>query len=140
MYTYNDGGRANAGYRGTTEDCATRAIAIATQIPYQEVYDAINRLSQSERTGTRKRGKSNARTGVYRKTCQRYLSSIGWKWTPMMFIGSGCKTHLKPEELPKGRLVVRVSKHFVAVIEGEVNDTFDCTRGGTRCVYGYFSK
>ena len=28
-----------------------------------------------------------------------------------MPIGSGCKVHLRAEELPKGRLVVALSKH-----------------------------
>ena len=137
-YTYNDGGRANAGYKGITGDCVVRAIAIATQKPYQEVYDAINVLAQSERRGKRKRGISNARTGVYKQTYKKYLALLGWNWKPTMFIGQGCKTHLKAEELPTGRLVVEVSKHSVAVIDGVINDLYDCSRGETRCVYGYF--
>lgn len=35
-------------------------------------------------------------------------------------------------------LVARVSKHLCAVKNGVVLDTHDPTRGGTRCVYGYF--
>ena len=139
-FQYNDGGRHLAGYTGTTSDCVTRAIAIATQKPYQEVYDAINLLGKSERTGKRKRGKSNARTGVYKVTEKKYLNALGWKWTPTMFIGSGCKVHLKADELPKGRLVVFVSKHSVAVIDGVINDLDDGSRGETRCVYGYYSR
>ena len=34
--TYNDGGREDAGYKGKTGDCGTRAIAIATGLDYQE--------------------------------------------------------------------------------------------------------
>jgi hypothetical protein len=139
-FQYNDGGRRDAGYVGDTGDCVVRAIAIATQKPYQEVYDAINVLGKSERTGKRKSGRSNARTGVYKQTERRYLDSLGWRWTPTMFIGSGCKVHLKAEELPKGRLVVFVSRHSVAVIDGVINDTYDCSRGESRCVYGYYSK
>ena len=37
----NDGGRAAVGYKGQAGDCVTRAIAIATGKPYQEVYDAL---------------------------------------------------------------------------------------------------
>ena len=36
-WIYSDGGRAAAGYKGDAGDCVTRAIAIATEIPYQEV-------------------------------------------------------------------------------------------------------
>jgi hypothetical protein len=138
---FNDGGRAAAGYKGQTGDCAVRAIAIATGLPYQQVYDAINALSWRERTGKRKRGVSNARTGVYSQTVRRYMESLGWIWTPTMQIGSGCKVHLKDNELPMDRnLVVNVSKHYVAVIEGVIHDTDDPSRDGTRCVYGYFKQ
>lgn len=139
-WVYDDGGRQAAGYRGKTGDCVVRAIAIATRMPYQEVYDALNGLAQFERTGKRKRGVSNARTGVYKQTYRKYLDSIGWEWTPTMEIGSGCTVHLRADELPKGRLIVSVSRHLVAVIDGVVHDTSDCTRRGTRCVYGYFQE
>ena len=36
-YIHDDGGRVAAGYKGKTGDCVTRAIAIATGKPYQEV-------------------------------------------------------------------------------------------------------
>ena len=55
-----------------------------------------------------------------------------------MKIGSGCTVHLLADELPKGRLVVSVSKHEVAVIDGEIHDIYDCSRDGSRCVYGYY--
>ena len=55
-------------------------------------------------------------------------------------IGTGCVAHLAPGELPEGRVVARVSKHLTAVIDGVIRDTFDPSRGGTRCVYGYWRK
>lgn len=58
-FVFNDGGRSEAGYKGKTGDCVTRSIAIATGRLYQDVYDALNELGQSERTGRRKRKKSN---------------------------------------------------------------------------------
>ncbi len=140
MYKYNDGGRKECGYKGDTGDCVTRAISIATKTPYQEVYDQINELAKSERLGKRKRSISSARTGVYKQTIRKYMENIGWTWKPTMFIGQGCKVHLKSNELPKGNLVVSVSKHTVAVINGTINDTHDPSREGTRCVYGYFIK
>lgn len=140
-HTYNDGGRAAAGYKGAARDCVTRAIAIAAELPYQQVYDAINEASTSELSSKRRRnGKSSARTGVYKPTIRRFMESLGWKWTPTMTIGSGCKVHLRDGELPMGRLVVNVSRHSVAVIDGVIHDTHDCSRGGTRCVYGYWQK
>lgn len=138
-FVQDDGGRAAAGYKGHAGDCATRAIAIATGRPYQKVYDDLNGLAKLERRGRRKRGVSNARTGVYPQTVARYLRSLGWTWTPTMRIGSGCTVHLRAGELPPGRLVVNLSRHYAAVIDGVVRDTYDPSRDGTRCVYGYWS-
>jgi hypothetical protein len=138
VFNYNDGGRSAAGFKGKAGDCATRAIAIATGLPYSSVYDAINETAKYERK--RRRGNSSARTGVHKDTARKYLESLGWKWHPTMQIGSGCKVHLSPDELPSGRLVVTVSRHYVAVIDGVIHDTFDPSRDGKRCVYGYYTQ
>ena len=139
-WVYNDGGRAVAGYHGTTGDCACRAIAIAGQETYQRIYEMINAASRGERRGTRKRGISSARTGIYKRTMHRVMTALGFTWTPTMQIGSGCTVHLKASELPPGRLVVAVSKHYVAVLDGVIHDTSDPSRNGTRCVYGYWMR
>jgi hypothetical protein len=57
-----------------------------------------------------------------------------------MKIGQGCKVHLRKEELPSGRLIVSVSRHLTAVIDGVIYDNHDCSRDGSRCVYGYYMK
>ena len=66
------------------------------------------------------------------------MKELGFEWVSVMGIGTGCTTHLKKEELPKGNLVCMLSKHAAAVIDGVINDTYDCSRNGTRCVYGYY--
>lgn len=134
----DDGGRADAGFKGITGDCVCRAIAIATERPYKEVYDLINEFSKSERVGKRKKKKSNARTGVYKGCIRKVMDHYGWTWVPTMKVGQGCTVHLTEDELPKGRLVVSVSKHETAVIDGVLHDIYDCSRDGTRCVYGYY--
>ena len=138
QFQFDDGGRKAAGYKGRTGDCVVRSIAIASGLPYQEVYDKVNHLALRERTGKRKRGKSNARTGVYKGTTHKLLESLGWRWTPTMEIGSGCKVHMRANELPSGRLIVSVSGHLTVVIDGVIHDTHDPSRRGTRCVYGYW--
>ena len=141
-WTMNDGGRAAAGFTGKrVGDCVARAIAIATETPYVKVYNELNRLSEAhERRGKRKRGVSSARNGVYRSTYDRYLKAKGWTWVPTMAIGSGCRVHLREDELPKGRIIVALSRHMSAVIDGVVHDLYDPSRSGTRCVYGYYYK
>lgn len=137
-HVMNDGGRAAAGFKGEPGDCVCRSITIATERPYQEIYDGLNLEATKERP-TKGRRRSSSRTGVHIRTIRRFMKSIGWEWVPTMFIGSGCTVHLKDGELPKtGRLVVSVSKHITAVIDGDIHDTHDPSREGTRCVYGYF--
>ena len=97
-----------------------------------------NALGYPERPSGGRR--SSARNDVLRQTCQRVLESLGWRRVPTMKIGGGCRVHLKAAELPRGRLIVRCSKHTTAVIDGIIHDTYDPSRGGTRCVYGYFTK
>ena len=169
QFQYNDGGRAAAGFKGETGDCVVRAIAIAAQLSYREVYDALSGGCRSERKSKRnKTRKQSARDGVYtsRKWFKEYMASIGWTWTPTMQIGSGCKVHLVAEELPSGRLIVHTAGHSVAVIDGVVHDIYDSSKpthylfqdkgqelkpgqwreGGwihqisQRCVYGYWQK
>ena len=132
----DDGGRAAAGYRGSAGDCVCRAIAIVSGRPYAEVYAALARGAGNER---KSRG-ATTRNGirVKRKWFQEYMKSLGFEWTPTMTIGSGCRVHLRPFELPEGRLVVAVSKHYTALIDGVIHDVADPSRDGTRCVYGYW--
>lgn len=140
-FVYDDGGRAKAGYQGSAGDCVVRSIAIATGLPYQKVYDDLNELCKPHNDKRKKKGKkgmSSAREGVARPIYEKYLLNLGWKWQPTMFIGQGCKVHLKEDELPKGRLIVNVSKHMLCVIDGVIHDTYKEDRDGTRCVYGYF--
>lgn len=139
----DDGGRQAAGFRGRTEDCVTRAIAIAVELPYREVYDAMAaglRMNAAMTKRARKGRSPSPRDGVPRAVYGPYLLGLGWTWHPTMSIGSGTVVHLRVGELPAGRLVVRTSRHIVAVVDGVVHDTADPTREGTRAVYGYYAK
>jgi hypothetical protein len=166
-FVYNDGGRAASGYKGDAGDCVVRAIAIATQMPYREIYDRVNSVAKERpkhrlirsRGKIRYQARSSARNGVLKPDIRKIMAQLGWTWTPTMRIGSGCKVHLLASELPPGRLVVQVSKHLTAVIDGVIHDTHDPQRGPVaymkgsesgravldhispeRCVYGYYSK
>ena len=121
-WVYDDGGRERAGFKGLAGDCTCRAIAIATRMPYSEVYYLINETARCERRGKRKRSVSSARKGVYNTTMRKVMKALGWTWCPTMRIGSGCQVHLKNGELPNGRLIVQCSRHTVAVINGTIHD------------------
>lgn len=151
IFQYDDGGREDAGFKGSTSDCVCRAVAIAMNRPYREIYDELNALCKVNSGGhklTRKRYGStyvrtggSARTGITtsKKWFKEWMRRKGFRWVPLMKIGSGCKFHLNREELPnKGRLVLRLSKHFSAYVDGVLRDTYDASRDGQRCVYGFY--
>jgi len=131
-YEYNDGGRKDAGYKGKSSDCVTRAIAIATGQPYKRVYGKFRSILKVVGMTPSK--------GIPKEVGKKYLKEQGWKWKATMGIGTGCKVHLRADELPSGSIICSVSRHLVAVIDGVIQDTFDCSRDGKRCVYGYWYK
>ena len=140
-WTKDDGGRLAAGFKGTTGDCVVRAVAIATKIPYRTVYDEINERAKTERP-RKGRKRSGSRVGVFtnKSWFKLWMRELEWTWVPTMGIGTGCQVHLRPDELPPGRLIVSVSRHICAVIDGVVYDIQDQSRNGTRCVYGYWRQ
>lgn len=133
MFKFNDGGRSAAGFKGNAGDCGVRAVAIATGQDYRAVYTDLARLNKA------RTGKRSARNGLHREVVHQYLTDLGWRWVATMKFGKGCTTHLTADELPAGRIITRLSKHYAAMIDGVVHDAFDSTRDGTRCVYGYWT-
>lgn len=156
-WTFDDGGREAAGFRGQTRDCVTRAIAIATEIPYREVYDELTRRQKAfaGRRGDRRykhdtpqvrqlrehaAARASARLGVNREAYEPFLLDLGWTWTPLLQIGQAERVHLVADELPGGRIICALSRHLSAVVDGVIHDTFDPSRGGRRMVYGLYRR
>jgi len=147
-FVFDDGGRSEAGFRGQADDCVVRAVAIAAELPYAEVYAAIAKGVGAERGAKCATARRGVHTG--RKWFRDFMSELGFTWVPTMHVGQGCTTHLSQGELPMGRLVVRLSKHTAAVVDGVIHDTCDPSRetevtgadGGVRlahrCIYGYW--
>jgi len=132
MFTYNDGGRKAAGYTGKAGDCVARSIAIASGYSYATIYEALAK-GMGEQRVTKRTGKQprSARDGIHtgRKWFKDFMVGIGFRWVPTMRIGSGTTVHLDAAELPMGRLVVAVSRHYTAMIDGVIHDTYDPRRG-----------
>jgi hypothetical protein len=146
-FQFDDGGREAAGFKGGAGDCVVRSIAIAAEIPYMQVYEDLRLANETyaqlrnDRLAKRLNAKgSSPRNGNHRNVFHDYILGLGFVWVPTMKVGAGCQVHLKPEELPVGILIVKVSKHLTAIVNGIIHDTHDPSRGGSRCVYGYYIK
>ena len=127
-YIFNDGGRAAAGFKGTAGDCAARAMAIALGIDYKAAYQELAQANKD--MGFPK----SVRNGIMKNTYDMVLARHGWVWhSAPKFDGRKARC----SDMPAGSVIARQARHFVAVIEGEANDMFDCTH---RMVYGYWAK
>ena len=143
----NDGGREAAGFKGGAGDCVVRSIAIAANLPYLQVYKDLRSANanyadlRNDKLARRlNQTGSSPRNGNHRNVFHDYITKQGFDWVPTMRVGQGCQVHLRPDELPSGILIVKVSKHLTAIVNGVIQDTHDPSRGGRRCVYGYYYK
>ena len=129
-YIYNDGGRSKY-FKGKAGDCVCRAISIASNRDYKEVYDSL------------KKALGTPRNGVFtkNKAFKDWMVANGFVWTPCSGIGVKTSVHFIEGELPKGRLVCSVAKHYVAVVDDKVYDTWDSRYNSfneVRRIYGYW--
>ena len=91
---FDDGGRAESGYKGKAGDCVIRSIAIVTGLPYQKIYNDLYKANELFRTTSKtklarslKQKNDSPRTGTHRVVFKKYLQGLGWSWTPTMFVG-----------------------------------------------------
>lgn len=140
-FIYSTGGRENYFKALRVGDCAVRAICNATGIDYIKVYSDLKELAKHERITKRNTKKSSVRDGTSIRTLHKYIErTLGWTWHPCCGIGVSKRVHLLEDELPFGTLICQVSNHLTCVKDKVLYDTYDCTRDGTRMVYGYWSK
>lgn len=74
---------------------------------------------------------------------KNYMIESGFRWNITCRIGSRDRVHMNAAELPMGRLVLSLSKHYTCVIDHIIYDTYDPSRTrngkGKRMVYGFWS-
>ena len=127
-FIYNDGGRIASGRRGVAGDCAVRAMAIALELDYDACYKEIAQANKDNG-----RAKS-VRNGVMKDVYSAVLKHHGWVWHPAPKF-----KHVKAraEDMPDGVVIARQARHFVAVIDGAVQDIWNSSQ---KMVYGYWAK
>jgi hypothetical protein len=127
-YIKNDGGRSQAGYKGSAGDCGARAMAIALGLDYQTAY---NQLAQANKD----RGfAKSARNGIYKDVYSDVLAKHGWHWVSApKFVGRKAKC----ADMPLGIVIAQQAGHYVAVTNGIPNDIWDCSQ---KMVYGFWVK
>lgn len=132
----DDGGRASTGWKPNVRDCVVRAIAIAEQRPYIDVYDELSALMKRDRRSSA----TSARNGVYDHVWMPYLRARGWKRVECFAPGSP-KLRMRTVDMPANATIICVMKgHLATVIDRRLHDTYDCSKGGERRVLSYWVK
>ena len=115
-YTYDDGGRKADGFKARfARDCSARAMAIASQTPYREMYDALAYTKKLDG------GKRTARDGMELHISNIVLEQLGFKWKD---VNAKDMTITQAYEL-YGDCIIRIHRHMLAVMNGVVRDTWD---------------
>lgn len=125
-WIYSDGGRTQY-FKGNVGDCAARAMAIALNRDYLLCY---KELAVQSKLST---GKCSARSGILKSDYTRVLARHGFHWFPAPIFQN---RKARCSDL-SGVVIARQAKHYVAVIDGIVHDTFDSTQ---KMVYGYWAR
>ena len=158
-FVYDDGGMYEAGDKlpelaprqrkvyqdNVAEYDHIRAIAIASGYGWAKIKKEYKQFEDENswwgRIRKAKDGNSKRREkGLEHGQCVKAFIEevLGWEWKPVMGIGTGVTMHCDKKELPRGSLILRCTKYYMASVDGVVHDTYDYTRDGTRAVYGYW--
>lgn len=139
-YEYDDGGRSAAGFRGPAGDCACRAVSIAMERDYREVFDDLNAFAQEfEQSWDPQQGEffpSSSDGGFWPPALTAYLEPRGWKHVDTSELSK--RLHLSANELPGGRIITQLAGQYCAVVDGVIHNNNDCK--DEYFVYGYWQK
>jgi len=128
-FVYDDGGRSKVGYKSrvkNADDCVVRSIAIALDLPYDQVFRELMYIGLE--------------LGLYpnaRSVHERYLKAHGWVKNKCPRNASGNLIKLRDWCSAPHRAVVSNSRHLTAIVDGKCRDTWDCTY---RPVNSYWTK
>lgn len=113
----------NANPKGRkTSDCVVRAISIAENRPWLDVFDELTEIARNDFTLLNS-------PDCYKKYLKKYP-----KVNVFFFDGDDKKKRFKVKDIcrMKGTFIVSVANHLTCVKDGKIHDTWDC---GHKSVY-----
>lgn len=125
MYYYTD---ANSPRKGDSY-CGVRALVLATGIEWTEAERLLRHCCKNGKAGN-----GALSRGIYKEDYNACLEFLGYKWVAApKFEGRKARAH----DLPPGKHIASMAKHYCCVIDGDVYDTWDSS---DKMVYGYWTK
>lgn len=120
----NTGGRERYYKATNVRDCVTRAIAIANNMDYKTTYKMMWEY-QGE----------SPRNGVYPEATDKCLFDLGWEYKDL----AKQRIRMNEFEFPNGIIICRIKGHITTIIDGVINDTWNCSIKNP-VVIGYWHK
>ena len=117
IWKHNDGGLKESRFKSKRQrgDCVIRSIALATDQPYDQVFDALCDVAKE--------------TGFLPnqdETYETYLRRLGWKkHKPQRNFGGSLK-RLENFNSEGKTCIVRVRRHLVTIKDNVILDSWDC--------------
>lgn len=118
QYIKHDGGRSQHYGKKKTGDCVVRAIALATDGDYKQVFTDLCAISQP--------------LGLFANdnlVWHQYLKNLGWQEIKLK------RPWSKVQDLDIHTGIVVIQRHIAAIVQGDLYDTGDCR---TSTVYSYW--
>lgn len=124
VWKFNDGGRAKAGYITHARDCVCRSIAIVENAPYKAIYQALNLMIKCG-VGIPEHSlcQTSAREGVFTETWTVLAAALQYR----KIYEPSASVLLRNYVFPEGRFLVHTPRHLTAIVNGEIQDTWDCS-------------
>jgi hypothetical protein len=133
-FVYDDGGRKAAGLgpvHAHGGDCVCRAVAIASQKPYQDVHGRLAYHTGRVRHSKRRPSPENG-IFTHKPWFAQYMTELGFRWVYTGFL------RLSAINFPaKGRVIRIAIGHAFAIVDGVLHDTHF---NPDYCVQGYWVK
>jgi len=123
-YCEDDGGRAAADYKGIAKDCVVRAISIATQQPYTQVYqDFMSLMRAAPYYMWHKKTKSDQlilnpspRNGISHELMSKYLESRGFTYVALLPAMPLSLESINILNLPSSAVLFEINDNHLTVI------------------------
>lgn len=126
QFRWNDAGRSTSKRPKQKNDCTVRAIALTCKVSYDEAYDAVATMGR----------KSGQRWDIPKKPFELFGNYLIWH--PLQAVKGEPRMRCCDMDQISNRMILRISKHVFAVVDGVVLDT-SCDYMFENCVYGYWT-
>lgn len=130
LFIKSDGGRAAAGYKGSARDCGVRAAALVTGADYRDTYAALFDRQRAFKAASKKKcvinRSASPRNGVWHMVMHQHMADAGAQWIALAEIGGDVvRVRDVSERWPVGRIMIRLARHYSAIIDGVNYDTWE---------------